>query len=231
MFVPGGCSSGYWQSVQILEYPRDDSNGVEEIEASSDREAEGPQDILPSDNVTYAEYQSGTPWPDVRDVIGWNRFVPYDKRQCFALAKQQIGTVNYTTTGWVDPSSLIFKIYNEHNAPQVDLSVTKKAITYINGALQSGIPVLVGIDYTTNATRNYDNTTDHFVVIVGVGTDTNGKYYRFYDNGTPSISRGTNPDNKLYYDETTGLISGHTHVGTLSNLTYKVTHVRKSIHQ
>jgi hypothetical protein len=214
------------------EYPyADDGTPGLEVDPSTANGAEDSSTpVLLSGGIIYQEYQSTTPWPVVRDVMGWQQFVKFDNSQCFGLAKQQINKLNFTVSGWSSSSTLIFKSYNESGTTQVNLSETKKGITYVNQALQAGIPVLIGVDYAPGyPPGNQDHTTDHFVVIVGAGTDANGKFYRFYDNGTDQIGRGTNPDNKLYYNDSTGLISGHTHVGKLSGFTYKVTQIRKSI--
>ncbi|MBD1394049.1 hypothetical protein [Mucilaginibacter glaciei] len=231
---PGtGCSvaNNNWENIEIInEYPyEDDLNYVFEVGIASANEIEGSNNpILPSDGTSYQEYQTGAPWPTVSDVMGWNNFIKYDGSKCFDLAKRQLGKLNYTTTGWSSTSPMIFKIYNETNIPTVDLVETRKAITYLNQALQNGIPVLVGVDYAVGS-PNYDNTTDHFVVIVGAGTNASGKFYRFYDNATNLPGRGTSTGNKLYFNESTGLISGHSQVGNFSGLTLKITHVRKSV--
>ena len=87
----------------------------------------------------------------------------------------------------------------------------------------------MGIDDAPGHTGNLDSTTDHFIVIVGMGTDSNGKYFQFYDNATGAISNGTSPLNKLYYNSSTGLISGTSQAVPYSTgLTYTITMIRKS---
>lgn len=56
-----------------------------------------------------------------------------------------------------------------------------------------------------------DNTTDHFVVIVGMGSDVNGDYFTFYDNASgrkPFASYGASSENKLYYYSSLNMIKG-----------------------
>lgn len=83
---------------------------------------------------------------------------------------------------------------------------------------------------TSNPTT--DNTTDHFVVIVGMGTDATGNFFRFYDNATNMENKGTHDENKLYYDSGTGTISGKSHTGYAISRSYMhdyiVTMIRKS---
>jgi hypothetical protein len=84
-------------------------------------------------------------------------------------------------------------------------------------------PVMVGVSHTLGllfsskdkqGTTHYrtinDGTIDHFVAIVGMGSDGKGKYYRFFDVGTTDRgkARGTSPLNRLYYNPATGFYEG-----------------------
>ncbi|MGG7035931.1 MAG: hypothetical protein ACI7YS_12165 [Flavobacterium sp.] len=79
---------------------------------------------------------------------------------------------------------------------------------------------------------NPDLSTDHFIVIVGMGSNSNGKYFQFYDNASSISNQGTNSLNLLYYNSTTGKISGVTQCSgyrdsdTTHN--YIITQIRKS---
>ena len=77
---------------------------------------------------------------------------------------------------------------------------------------------------------NLDSTTDHFIVLVGMGTDSNGKYFRFYDNASSEVSQGANSLNKLYYNSTTGIIIGNsqTDYANRQPRSYTITMIRKS---
>ena len=93
----------------------------------------------------------------------------------------------------------------------------------------NGIPVIVGVDDKPgSANPQTDNTTDHFIVIVGTGSDANGNYFTFYDNASGFASQGTNINNKLYYNPLTGLISGKSQTDYAIFYTYTVTMIRKS---
>ncbi len=231
----GGCPSGSWQNVQLPDQdntPIDYAN-MSEVDASTEGfdDSDEPT-VLPDDNSDNFEYQQSDGWPVVSSVIPAKLFIKYDGEptHCLRLAKQQIGLLGYTVSGYSTTNGRVFRPYNENSNPQVNQSQARKAVKYINNALSSGIPVLIGVDYAPGApVQNHDNTTNHFVVIVGAGTDANGKYYRFFDSATNQPARGVSLGNKLYYNESTGLISGHTQVGSLSGLTYRVTQVRKSI--
>lgn len=169
------------------------------------------------------------PWPTISNVIPITQFVEYDRSNCLDLAKAQIGVKGYRISGY-GAAGQTFITYTQSTG--VDNNATKDGISYLISALQRGIPVIVGVDYKSGPSPgNPDNTTDHFVVIVGMGTDSNGKYFTFFDNATNFASKGASPSNKLYYNETTGLIQGQTSVtysdGTKLPL-YTVTQIRKS---
>jgi len=100
-------------------------------------------------------------------------------------------------------------------------------------ALQRGIPVIVGVDDKPGSSNpQTDNTTDHFIVIVGVGSDSNGIYFTFYDNASGEVSEGTSPTNKLYYNPVTAIISGKSgasfYFNNIATHDYIVTMIRKS---
>jgi hypothetical protein len=81
--------------------------------------------------------------------------------------------------------------------------------------------------------KNQDRTTDHFIVIVGSGVDSEGrKYFQFFDNASNYVSKGANFLNRLYYDENTGIIAGKTKVTYLGGNPlpdYRLTQIRKSV--
>ena len=120
------------------------------------------------------------------------------------MAKRQIGIVGYTAGGAEDPTN----IYPYNESKGVNQEQAEKAVNYMKDALEQGIPVIIGVD-DKDGSPNKDNTTDHFLVVVGMGNDDNGNYFRVYDNATSNITGGTNPDNKLYYNPETYKIEGN----------------------
>ncbi len=66
---------------------------------------------------------------------------------------------------------------------------------------------MVGVEHSEGAS-SADKTTDHYVVIVGMGSDSTGKFFRFYDNSTGVTEVGASPENKLYCDCTNFTLSG-----------------------
>ena len=64
-----------------------------------------------------------------------------------------------------------------------------------------------------------------------MGSDVNGKYFTFYDNASGIASQGANPNNKLYYNSTTGKITGASQTSYAQNSSYYnyiLTMIRKS---
>lgn len=129
---------------------------------------------------------------------------------------------NYGATGQT------FQIYKENTG--VNNSQLNDGLSYLKYALSNGIPVIAGVDLKSGTSTNpgTDNTTDHFIVIVGMGQDSNGKYFRFYDNATGNQLSGTHEDNKLYYNSATGKISGYSKATYAQGLPYTITMIRKS---
>lgn len=73
---------------------------------------------------------------------------------------------------------------------------------YIDAELEAGRPVVVGVSYR-KANYNADGITDHFVIIVGRGTDSDGPYYRYHQPGRKDPRQGAAPRNKLRIDPST----------------------------
>lgn len=90
-----------------------------------------------------------------------------------------------------------------------------------------GNPVQVGVDHALNykgGTLNED-TTDHFIVIVGKSCDNGKVYYRFYDVGTSHENKGSSENNRLYLNTTSYSLTGKTEY---NGSTYTVSQIRKN---
>lgn len=108
-----------------------------------------------------------------------------------------------------------------------------KGLSYLKYALSNGIPVIVGVDDAPGSPNiNTDNTTDHFIVIVGMGSNSQGNYFQFYDNASGDVSQGASSLNLLYYNPNTGIISGRTQCSgyrdQATTHNYIITQIRKS---
>ena len=108
------------------------------------------------------------------------------------------------------PKSMLIQMTQE-NENHTDLEVSATAvqgIMAIDRSLESGSPIIVGVNHTLNYKIN-EGTTDHFVVIVGRGIEDSQTYYRFFDVGTTRQNSGTSENNKLFLN-TDGTLTGST---------------------
>jgi len=116
------------------------------------------------------------------------------------------------------------QIVREHGHSLVRQSGAAAGFSMLDKYMALHKPVMTGVNHTYGAGYN-EGTTDHFIAIVGTGTDAKGKYYRFFDVGASNAHRdnGTNPLNRLYYDARTGSYSGKSMV---NNKTYTISQLR-----
>ncbi|WP_139215915.1 C1 family peptidase [Parapedobacter composti] len=182
-----------------------------------------PPNIDPNNNAggnydtnTYQEIVDlQSPWENIpsvilsQDFIGWRaEDVAVHGLSCMDFSKEQLAKLGYTISNYYDTDGFglpqTFQTYQNGVANAFEL---KKAISYIKYALSNGIPVIVGVDYksgTSNAST--DNTTDHFIVIVGMGNENGVNYLRYFDNAFSDTFRGAHSSNKLFYNPVTGVM-------------------------
>ena len=192
------------------------------------------------DNTQYLDFNPQLQtWPEINqiinitDFVGWNRAL-YPTWQCMEYSKAQIAKKGYQISNYFNNTGQTIQIYKDITG--VNQTELKKGLSYLKYALEEGIPVIVGVDnHAGSPNPNTDNTTDHFVVIVGMGIDSNGKYFQFFDNASgkqPFQNYGANPNNKLYYDDSSGIISGVSNTPYFDSVNveynYILTQIRKS---
>ena len=102
----------------------------------------------------------------------------------------------------------------------------------LRDAIKNNIPIMVGVDDGAGA-ANTDKVTDHFVIIVGMGTDATGNYFLFHDNATGNKEVGASAENKLYCDCVNFWLKGsadirNTYAQNAGYDHYLVTQIRKS---
>ena len=167
------------------------------------------------------------PWKQINSVIQKEKFVGFrEGAQCLDLAKEQLNVVGYTCGSYYE--STTHRVYTEQKG--VNETETAKAIQYIHDALEQGIPVLAGVDNSPGHPGNHDETTNHFIVIVGQGNDEDRNYFIFYDNATACRKDGTSKNNRLYYDSKDGKITGKSQNGYAEDRSrdYTITHIRET---
>lgn len=215
----------WWNPLQEL------TNG--DIDNKSEEEANDPDNnsLFGYDETTYSSYNHLIdPWPHVSPIIPKSQFVPYGSLsppndECFDYCKEQIRLAGYKLSNYYTNQTI--QIYTESGG--VNSSNFDDGISYLVYAITNSIPVVVGVDKESGSPNvNTDNTTDHFIVIVGMGSDAGGNYFTFYDNSTSSVARGASSLNRLYVDYTNHTITGKSMTPYAQGSTYQVTQIRKS---
>ena len=141
--------------------------------------------------------------PEVRDFV--NRHVRQggtrrERLQCFDFAAYQLHRAGFRTGGRPSTDERSFQILIEYPedgklVEEVQVDVTIEAVLYIKEALQNKLPVLIGMcirrffDENGQPARpnNVKSTpfvepTNHYVVIVGMGSGNYGDvYFHYYD--------------------------------------------------
>ena len=180
----------------------------------------------------------GSPWRYIAPVIPKNKFIGWGNSpfyqnfinkngiqpQCADYAREQLRVVGVLVGGGSDPTNMY--VYSEKKG--ANKVVLDKAIKYIKSELESGRPVFIGVDDAPNQKIN-EGTTDHFLVIVGMGNDKIGNYFQVYDNASGDVQDGTNSSNKLYHDEKKNIVEGKTNTSYSRRVNpYKLSQVRKN---
>lgn len=175
-------------------------------------------------------------WPTIPSVIAVSDFVGWrtdfdsngNPLHCMDFSKEQIAKNGYQISNYLTNQTI--QIYTTSGG--VNTTKLNDGLSYLTYALDNDIPVIVGIDnHHGSPNPGTDNSTDHFVVIVGMGSDNTGKYFRFYDNASSNVNQGTNVNNKLYYNQLTGVISGKSSCSAYFSTVdydYRITQIRKS---
>jgi hypothetical protein len=103
-----------------------------------------------------------------------------------------------------------------------------EAMEYLNLALDLNYPVVVGVNYIYKYDKIKDKqghneeTTDHFVIIVGRHCEDDVLYYRFWDVGSQG---GAKNDYKFKVDNDNHLICEKTYKST--DIKYTITQIRR----
>jgi hypothetical protein len=114
-----------------------------------------------------------------------------------------------------------------------DPAPTQEGRSYIDGELDSGRPVVVGVSHQAGLGLNADRITGHFVVITGRLTDEQGRVtYTFNEPATSNRQRGSDLDerNRFHVDSQTGVMyrDGNPASSFLPDRRYEVSMVRRN---
>jgi hypothetical protein len=169
--------------------------------------------------------QAPAPWYSQYDG---NHVVDAGDDACFRAVTAMAQDAGVTVQG----SNRIIQVGTSENGNgrlTVDSAQAQAGREYIDGQLDRGRPVAVGVSHK-DAAYNVDQLTDHFVLITGRGVDEQGRtFYTFHDPGTRRADVGpdTNPNNRFYVDDSTGMMyRPGPHEGFVVDRGYDVSMVR-----
>jgi hypothetical protein len=132
------------------------------------------------------------------------------------MVRQKGGSIQHEVTSRI-PSLLQQDSESNNLNKQTELGVK-----YIDKQLLAGKPVLIGVDDGRVESYNADDTTEHFIAIVGKVVKEGQVYYRYFDPGTSRGElKGYNENNLLYLGEDfslTGTKPGSTRTYTVSQV-------------
>jgi hypothetical protein len=171
------------------------------------------------------------------DFVGWG--AKDIKKNCYSYCVAQLAKAGYklASPGWVIGTGLVYQTYVSEKIkklePGFQVSEFELGVEYTKLALGSGIPVMFGVDDAEGA-PNADKVTDHFVTVVGMGTDSAGNYFLFYDNATSVAVVGTSSSNRIYVNCTDSSLIGNadpanSYATNSSYGSYTVTQIRRSV--
>ena len=137
-----------------------------------------------------------------------------------------LSSCGYTAVSSTDKSVVQMTKYksNEEQIIVIQKDI-QKGLAVIHEHLDNGIPIIVGVDHSLGDTGNVDETTDHWILIVGRKTDADGIHFLFFDPQTGNKSIGTSDKNRLTVQEDYTL-KGSYRVGSKYEKKYCVTMVR-----
>ncbi len=174
-----------------------------------------------SHKITKGEYSKLT----IDQVIDDNQYVGYgETHDCMKACKKQLAKQDLSISSSYSTNAVqMYKSGKQGN--KVDLD---QAYHIINEELEAGNQLIVGLTYTDvqEANKATDNTTDHFVTLVGRGMDDKGMYFEFFENATGQQSTGTDTKTNRFYIQSDGTLQGTSTWLHGTNAT--VTQVRKN---
>jgi len=181
-------------------------------------------------------------WEATGPVIAKDSFIGWGhqgiKHNCFDYCKEQLRVVGRSmkSSWWGDKkiSSHIYQLYLTEDVAGMKKGSQPRGfvdgVKYVKSALKAKTPVAAGVE-DGQGSPNADKVTDHFVVIVGMGSDGLGNYFHFYDNATGDKEEGTSAKNRLYLNCDDYLIKGtgdNSYVRQTEYKSYIVTQIRET---
>jgi RHS repeat-associated protein len=134
--------------------------------------------------ITEWVYTPIAPVIPAEQYVGYGDVAPND---CMGACKKHVAKQGLIIGGYNEAIQM-FKSGNQGNPVNRGLGVD-----LIQKSIEGGNSIIVGVDFALNQKHNIntDNTTDHFITIVGRGNDDDGEFFTFYENGTSDQTTGT----------------------------------------
>jgi RHS repeat-associated protein len=157
-----------------------------------------------------------------KDFVRWGE----GSRNCNDLSRRQLAKVGYQASG--ENNSIQVAIQDSAQMTPTETSI--EGINNLYSQVKQGKPVMVGVDRNLEQSNdNSDRSTEHFIVVIGMGNDADGNYFLFYDNAASVVLNGTSDSNKLYV-KNDGLVQGtsNAYIDKDRIVNYTLTQVRKS---
>ncbi|HNP08519.1 MAG TPA: fibronectin type III domain-containing protein, partial [Cyclobacteriaceae bacterium] len=162
----------------------------------------------------------------IADDVDFEGFDSTDPAGCFRRASDMLKNAGYQAVA-ANHEDVVQMTIADENGDLVIQDDILDGIQLINDHLNRNIPIMVGVDYHDGHPGNSDQTTDHWLVIVGRTTTNNQTCYRYYDAQTGIESIGTSTDNELCEQDDHSLKDTYRE-GSVYERTYTVTMVRPS---
>lgn len=148
-------------------------------------------------------------------------------KNCWHSARDQIKNVNSQYKPQLDNQRVNMYQHKDQLKKGTQTAVNlQKGVDIIVKNLKQGLPVMVGVSYKDEKPGNSNWATNHYVNIVGMGTDEKGVYFSYYDNYGRK-EKGTDiSKNRFYYDSERDVFYDNTNPPIGDGKEYIMTEVR-----
>lgn len=153
-----------------------------------------------------------------------------DTAGCFRRSSEMAAAVG-VTVGGPDVRIQVAVAESSQGRVTIDHAKAREGLAYIDAQLDIGRPVVVGVSYKDDS-YNVDAITDHFVIITGRDTESDGDlYYTFHDPASSQLSKGgdQNAWNRFYVAPQGGLFRPGSSSAPLGSYTYDLAMVRRNV--
>lgn len=124
---------------------------------------------------------------------------------CLCVAKKIMYAILGTGAN-VGSSATAVQLWQDISGTLSLVGVGEDVFNILKRHIEANRPIIVGINHSEGHPGNWDKTTDHFIVVVGMGYDADKRqyYFTYIETGYGIDNRSKSCDyeaNRLYYDE------------------------------